>query len=328
MNHEKYRCNDCNKFYSNYNSLWTHNKKYHKCNNVSEEKATEEKTTEEKTTEEKTTEEKTTEEKTTEYTCIKCNKKYKHNPSKCRHEKTCNGTKQPSLELEVEKMKQETLDKEVEVEKIKQETLKLKIKLQGMKRVDNKTFKAINKVLIDRSTHNNNIQNITNNNYQIFSIGNEDVINTLSIDDKRIIINRKWCSIDEIVKMVHCGDHNMFKNILITNLKDKFAYTFDESKGYFITTTKSFILDDLITNRMMDIETIYDELTTANLVDEKTKKMIKAFLERMEEDDKPYTDENDDVEHVNYKAYKMSLIKLLLYNNQEKITQDIASLMN
>jgi hypothetical protein len=48
----------------------------------------------------------------------------------------------------------------------------------------------------------------------------------------------------------------------------------------------------------------------------------------MEEDDKPYTDENDDVEHVNYKAYKMSLIKLLLYNNQEKITQDIASLMN
>ena len=127
--------------------------------------------------------------------------------------------------------------------------------------------------------------------------------------------------------MVHCGDHNMFKNILITNLKDKFAYTFDESKGYFITTTKSFILDDLIANRMMDIEAIYGELTIANLVDEKTKKMIKAFLERMEEDDKPYMDEIDDVEHVNYKAYKMDLIKVLLYNNQEKITRDIATLM-
>ena len=317
MNHEKYRCNDCNKFYSNYNSLWTHNKKYHKCiikfNNVSEEK----------TTEEKTTEEKTTEEKTTEYTCIKCNKKYKHKPSKCRHEKNCKEITDRDREIELEKTK-------IEVEKNKQKTLELKIKLQGMKRVDNKTFKAINKVLIDRSTHNN-IQNnntIINNNYQIFSIGNEDVVNTLSIDDKQIIINRKWCSIDEIVKMVHCGDHNMFKNILITNLKDKFAYTFDESKGYFITTTKSFILDDLISNRMMDIEAIYGELTTANLVDEKTKKMIQAFLDRMEEDDKPYTDEVADVEHVNYKAYKMSLIKLLLYNNQEKITQDIASLMN
>ena len=311
---EKYNCKDCNKIYKTYKSLWTHNKIHH--NGIKTVKTVKPQIDEETNT--------------NEYSCKNCNKIYKHNRTKNCHEKTCNGIKQPSLELEVEKMKQETLDKEVEVEKIKQETLKLKIKLQGMKRVDNKTFKAINKVLIDRSTHNNNIQNntIINNNYQIFSIGNEDVINTLSIDDKRIIINRKWCSLDEIVKMVHCGDHNMFKNILITNLKDKFAYTFDESKGYFITTTKSFILDDLISNRMMDIEAIYDELTTANLVDEKTKKMIKAFLERMEEDDKPYTDENDDVEHVNYKAYKMSLIKLLLYNNQEKITQDIASLMN
>jgi hypothetical protein len=227
-------------------------------------------------------------------------------------------------------MKQETEKNKQETEKMKQKTLELQIKLQGMKRVDNKTFKVINKMLIDRSitNNNNNTTNNITNNYKIFSIGNEDVVNTLSINDKQIIMNRKWCSLDEIIKMVHCGDHNMFKNILITNLKDKFAYTFDESKGYFITTTKSFILDDLIANRMLDIEAIYDELTTANLVDEKTKKMIKAFLERMEEDDKPYTDENDDVEHVNYKAYKMSLIKLLLYNNQEKITQDIASLMN
>jgi hypothetical protein len=309
MNKE-HKCNYCNKNYSNYNSLWTHNKKFHngikKTNEVKIEIIEESKIN-----------------NIVEYGCRTCDKKYKYKQNRSFHEKTCIGKKEQNIELEVEKTK-------VEVEKMKQETLKLKIKLQGMKRVDNKTFKAINKVLIDRSTHNNNIQNntIINNNYQIFSIGNEDVINTLSIDDKRIIINRKWCSIDEIVKMVHCGDHNMFKNILITNLKDKFAYTFDESKGYFITTTKSFILDDLITNRMMDIEAIYAELTTANLVDEKTKKMIKAFLERMEEDDKPYMDENDDVEHVNYKAYKMDLIKVLLYNNQEKITRGIATLMN
>ena len=294
MNTE-YKCNDCNKNYSNYNSLWTHNKKFHKGIKSLQT------------------------EKPKVYGCMKCNKIYKHSQTRNCHEKKCTGTKEQNIELEVEKTK-------VEVEKMKQETLKLKIKLQGMKRVDNKTFKAINKVLIDKSI-TNNTQNITNN-YQIFSIGNEDVINTLSIDDKQIIINRKWCSLDQLIKMVHCGEHNMFKNILITNLKDKFAYTFDESKGYFITTTKSFILDDLITNRMMDIETIYDELIIANLVDEKTKKMIKAFLERMEEDDKPYMDEIEDVEHVNYKAYKMNLIKVLLYNNQEKITRDIATLMN
>ena len=300
MINEEHKCNICIKTYSCYRSLWTHNKKYHK--GIKDEKTV----------------------NINEYKCRTCDKRYKHKQTRCTHEKTCIGKKTIDREIELEKMKQETLDKE-------QKTLELKIKLQSMKRVDNKTFKAINKVLIDRSTHNtNNIQNntIINNNYQIFSIGNEDVINTLSIDDKRIIINRKWCSLDEIVKMVHCGDHNMFKNILITNLKDKFAYTFDESKGYFITTTKTFILDDLISNRMMDIEAIYAELTTANLVDEKTKKMIQAFLDRMEEDDKPYMDEVEDVEHANYKTYKMNIIKVLLYNNQEKITRGISLLMN
>ena len=305
MNIKSYNCNDCNKTYPSYKGLWTHNKNHH---NGIKTVRTEKQNDKEKTV------------NINEYNCRTCNKKYKHKQTRCTHEKTCIGKKTIDREIELEKMKQETLDKE-------QKTLELKIKLQSMKRVDNKTFKAINKVLIDKSIINNT-QNITNNNYQIFSIGNEDVIKTLSIDDKQIIINRKWCSIDEIVKMVHCEGPNMFKNILITNLKDKFAYTFDESKGYFITTTKSFILDDLISNRMMDIETIYDELTTANLVDEKTKKMIQAFLDRMEEDDKPYMDEVEAVEHANYKAYKMNLIKVLLYNNQEKITRGISLLMN
>ena len=313
MSIENYKCNDCNKTYSCYRTLWAHNKNHH--NGIKIVKT-----------------ENIVEEKKGEYGCKKCNKQYKHSQTRNCHEKKCIGTKESNIiVIETEKMKQLTLDKEVEVEKTKQETIKLQIKLQGMTRLDNKTFKAMNKILMNRSTTNNitNIQNNTIiNNFQIFSIGNEDVVNTLSLDDKQFIIDRKWCSLDKMVEMVHCGDHNMFKNILITNLKDKFAYTFDDKKGYFITTTKTYILDDLITNRMLDIETIYDELITENLIDEKTKKMIRAFLDRMEEDDKPYTDEVEDVEHVNYKAYKTNLIKILLYNNQEKITKDIALLMN
>ena len=29
MNNEKYKCNHCNKTYSTYKSLWTHNKNHH-----------------------------------------------------------------------------------------------------------------------------------------------------------------------------------------------------------------------------------------------------------------------------------------------------------
>jgi hypothetical protein len=254
---------------------------------------------------------------------------YRHKPSKCRHEKTCSGIKQTSLEIETEKMRQLTLDKEqVNLDK-KNENLKLKIKLQNMKRVDNKTFKSINKVLMDRSTHNtmNNSHNTNNtiqNNYQIMALGNENVLDILSLKEKTLIMDRRMMSLEKMIEIVHCGTHNMFKNIIITNLKDKFAYRYDEEKGYFITTTKKDVLDDLVANRMMDIEAIYDELSSANKIDVKTKEVIQKFLNKMEDKD---TYVNDEVEYASFKSYKMNNIKIFLYNNQDKITKDIALLI-
>jgi len=320
MNNEVYNCNDCNKTYSCYRSLWTHNKNHH--NGIKIEKNIEKNP---KIVEPHNT---------IVYNCRTCNKKYKHKQTRYTHEKTC--IKQTDKEIELEKIKLEVEKTKIEqeTERIKQESLKLQIKLQGMKQIDNKTFKAINKLLMDRSTHNtmnnsNNTQNITNNYHfpNIFSIGHENVVDTLSLYDKQLIMDRKWCSLDEIVEIVHCGEHNMFKNIIITNLKDKFAYMYDDKKGYFITTTKTYVLDNLVNNRVMDIEAIYDELSTANKIDNKTKRMIQEFLDKMNEEDKPYTD-IEDVEYPNYKSYKMNIIKILLYNNKDKMTQDIALLID
>jgi hypothetical protein len=132
------------------------------------------------------------------------------------------------------------------------------------------------------------------------------------------------CSIDKMIEIVHCGSHNMFKNIIITNLKDKFAYKYDEQKGYFITGNKTDLLDDLMTYRIMDLEAIYDELSTANKIDSKTKKLIQTFLDKMENEE-PFM--YGEIEYPNYKTYKMNNIKILLYNNQDKITKDIALLI-
>jgi hypothetical protein len=132
------------------------------------------------------------------------------------------------------------------------------------------------------------------------------------------------CSIDKMIEIVHCGSHNMFKNIIITNLKDKFAYKYDEKKGYFITGNKTDLLDDLMTYRIMDLEAIYDELSTANKIDSKTKKLIQTFLDKMENEE-PFL--YGEIEYPNYKSYKMNNIKILLYNNQDKITKDIALLI-
>jgi predicted porin len=112
----------------------------------------------------------------------------------------------------------------------------------------------------------------------------------------------------------------------ITNLKDNYAYKYDDSKGYFITVTKGDLLDDIISNRVTDIQDIYDEYKTTNKIDDKTKKLIQDFLEKMENKETPFYD--NETKYDNFKTYKTDTIKILLYNNQEKITKDIATMID
>ena len=51
-----------------------------------------------------------------------------------------------------------------------------------------------------------------------------------------------------------------FKNILITNLQNNLAYKYDEDKKIFITISKERLLEDIISERMYDINTFYEEL--------------------------------------------------------------------
>ena len=256
--------------------------------------------------------------------CKYCNKLFRYKQNKYEHEKkVCKNNK----ELEIEKIKLDQINAEKEKIKEHNETLRLKIKLQNCKKLDDKTFKAVNKYLMDRSFKNNNINSNNNNiinNYQIFSLGNEQLVDKLTITEKKQIMNAQLCSLEKIVEIAHCGNYPQFKNIVITNLKDNFAYKYDEYKRYFVTVTKNDVLTDLIGDRTMDIEAIYNELSSANKIDEKTKTLIQNFLDKIQSDDVSYYDE--DIKYENYKSYKINNMKILLYNNHDKITKDIALL--
>jgi hypothetical protein len=302
MSKDIYKCADCDKIYSSYNTLWKHNKIYHNSRKIMKNIPE-------------------------NFKCCICEKEYSHKQSLYKHKKNCTGLKQTDKEIELEKCKTINLDKEQANLYKEQENLKLKIKLQGMTLMDNTTFKSMNKMLMNRSTNttNNTTNNIININFpNILSIGKENVIDGLSMYDKKLILDSRHNSLEKIVDIVHCGTNNLFKNIVITNLKDKFAYKYDETKGYFITGNKTDLLDDLMTFRMMDIEAIYDELSTANKIDCKTKKIIQEFLDKMGNEE-PFL--YGEIEYPNFKSYKMNNIKILLYNNQDKITKDIALLI-
>jgi hypothetical protein len=319
-----YSCVSCKKDYGTYKNLWAHNKSHH--NGI-------------KTIKVAYTPD---ENDTLQFKCRKCDNVYKHTQSRHTHEKTCVGIVRTEIDVEFEKCRAINLDKENQnlakvnenLEKQK-EIIELKLKLQSNK-IDTKTFKAVNKVLKDRSTNNtmNNSNNtisynnniVINNNFpNIVSISNGDVPSTITQLEKRQILESRKNSLEKMVEIVHCGDHDIFKNIVITNLKDKYAYKYDKEKGFFTTHTKVVLLDEVMMYRIMDLEAIYNELSTANMIDRRTKGIIQKFLDDLESDEK-YVD--DSTEYQNYKSYKMNNIKILLYNNQDKITKDIALLLD
>ena len=89
---------------------------------------------------------------------------------------------------------------------------------------------------------------------------------------------------------------------------------------------KNDLLDDLVINRLTDIEAIYDELKTANKIDVKTKKLIQDFLDKMENNENPFFD--NETKYDSFRSYKIDKIKILLYNNHDKITKDISLLIS
>jgi len=303
MEVKKFNCELCNKIYSSASSLSNHKKIYHdtdhkRAKNIDDNL----------------------------YYCRHCNKKFKNRNSRWVHEKKCS-IETPNKEIEkilqeVEQLKKEILlkDKVIAAQDTVIETNKL----------TNKTFKCVNKVLMDKN-YTNNSHNTTNshnkiNNYiQIYNIGMENVLETITEKQKMQIMTAKLKSLDNLVEIVHCGEYDQFKNIIITNLKGEFAYTYDSIKGYFVAVKQADALDSIFTYRMYDLEEIYNEMEDGNKIDEKTKEIIKKFIEKCESEE-PYVDENG-VKYPNFKEYSKDCIRIKLYNCNQQIKNDIARLI-
>ncbi len=145
------------------------------------------------------------------YKCAYCIKEYKHKQSKWTHEQTCkliNKTKTKDIInadlIAIEKMK-------LSLEIIKEEAriLELKSKLEKSEKIDNITLKKLNRILQERNNRiknstinshntNTNIQNYITNNFQIKQLGKENIIDKLSSNEKKLIMNAKFCSFNKL----------------------------------------------------------------------------------------------------------------------------------
>ena len=291
----EYNCIKCNKKYASYKSLWFHNKKY---NNIERQYDVNKSDIPVNVSSIETSMLENNND--LKYSCSKCKKQFKFRQGKWAHEKICKENileKKNEIEEMKEKIEKSNLETQKQLDDYKKEIEMLKNSLQKALKIHPKTLNKINNQLNNSGT----INNIT-----IIQLGHENLSDVLSEKQKKYILDRQAMSINHLVDLIHVsGKYKKFKNVYITNLQSTFAYKFDEKLNKFIAVNKNELLTDIVDSRMYDIQKFYDDVYPE--LEPKKAEQIKKFIDRMGNDE----DELKDI--------KKEEIKLILYNNREKI---------
>jgi len=308
----EYRCTKCNKNYSSYQSLWIHNKKFHRYKLIICDQKEIKNNNKEIICDQK---------EINKLNCIYCNKIFSFRTNKYRHEKTCkektneqNKIKQLEFELQQKNNENELIREEFNnaIIEIKKEFIDLlknnNITSENLKQINNKVHNVNNKY-VNCTVNNGQI----NNTYVKF--GNLDYTKIFS--EKEIcslMTNYKYKCLEEFIKKVHFNDkYPEYGNIFITNLRDNIAYIFDGKE--FIACDKTDTIIELIDDHANEINLSLDN-HKENLNDYTIKK-IEDMLQKLESEDK-FLDENNSKTYNNYKVYKINCIKKDIYNLSDR----------
>jgi hypothetical protein len=307
----EYKCNKCDKYYKTYQTLWKHNKEFHKnavvkcgdsvvscgdnvvkcCNNVVNNTSNLLKCDENNIK---------------KYICNVCNKNFNDRSNKWKHEQKCKkeeNNKIQQLEETIKEMK---------------EQFALILKEKG--KVHHKTLQKINNQLTNNinntnNTNNGNINNgnIINNTFVKFG----DVDYQRILDNKQVkhILNQQFMSLEESIKLVHFNkDLPEYNNVFITNMRDDIGYIFNGKE--FISIKKNEMLNELIDTHVKEINLSLEK--HKNNLNEKYVTRLEKFLDMLNDDDTKFTDQNNQRTYPSYKAYKINSLKLLIYNSSDK----------
>jgi hypothetical protein len=301
-----FKCNLCNKDYKSYQSLWNHNKKFHTIihNDVKE-----------TSKEIKLPSNNVNKLSNENLTCINCNRKFNNRQAKWAHFKKCNTLKKNIIEQENELLKEQLKKKDIETnEIIKQKDKDMDIFKKQILDLINKNCKihpkTLTKINKQLNTTNNilNDNKVINNNNIIIQFGREKLYEVFSKKEQIDVLNHGYLCLENLIEKAHFNSkYPQFKNILITNLQNNLAYKYNATTSNFDVVTKKELLEDIISERMYDIEEFFN-----NYKDDITPKIqtvIEAFINKMDND--------------NYSDNKKQNIKIILYNNREKVKRDM-----
>ena len=243
--------------------------------------------------------------------CKYCKKGFAFKSGKYRHQKKCKLNPSNCTDLMLKTEDNETLELKLELKKLKEELTKKFTKLLNEKKCQINTINSHN----GNNKTKINTQNNTQNNITIVQLGKEDVLGTLSQDEKLQILNKKFNSIPSLVKLIHCSDkYPQFNNSLITNLQSQNALKYCDEKNKFVKVNKTDLVSDIINYRTINIEEIFEE--NKDKVSEKTHSKIKELLDIIES--------NNDISKEIKEEFRYRIIKDV-YSNRNKINKEISS---
>jgi hypothetical protein len=304
---DDYVCNICNKIYKNKSGIWKHNNKYHKdsCKlNVNHNSKSPPDNSKSPPDNSKSN--------FNNLSCKYCNKKFTRIDNLTRHiNSRCSKKQENNLEDTIKKQTDELnqlkllmFEQSTQLKSIISELINKNCK------VHHKTLQKINKQLNgDHNTINENINKGTiNNTYNIIGLGHENLTDVFSKKEKLNILKYRFNSLPQLVEYAHFNDkYPQFKNILITNTQNNLAYKYDTKKKQFVAVNKDELLEDIVDERMCDINSFYEELEEE--LDTKTKEILDKVKDKIESDPA-------------YKELKKQDIKLIIYNNRKKVIKE------
>ena len=293
-NNSNVKCYICNKIYASKNSLYNHTKKFH-INNISENYP---KISEENRKLSEKVNEKDDIQQTKIYNCRKCGKEYTKISSRWSHEKICT---EANMQEQINELKEQ-----------------FAMILQEKGRIHHKTLTKFNKQLNNINSHNTNSNNINSHNtihntYITFPDLSYDKIFT----NKQIIniLNKHINAVEESIKMTHLNQNiPEYNNIYITNLKDDIVYVFDGKK--FIAANKNEMLNKLVDSHSTEIEISLEKFSKN--ISKAVKFKLKELIDKLNDENTKYSDPESDKKYSNYKAYKIDIAKIMIYNYTDK----------
>lgn len=211
--------------------------------------------------------------------CKNCGKTFAFKQSKWKHEKTCNNNNLLiNLQKENENLKKINGELKKEISNCVSQISEIKelINKNPRGRPKKDSNNVVNSNNITNSNNTNNIQN----NYNIVHLGNENLTEVFTKDEKLSILNGRYMALNDLIQYTHFNDkYPQYKNFYISNHKSDTAHKYDRRLKRFILVDKDELIKELIDNRSYDISEFFEELggELNEITREKTADLIKTL---------------------------------------------------